>query len=310
MTIPFYKIQVAGTGFVLVDLEQIVALQEADRDVREEEGVTLTPDLYGDAARALCDRNFGVGASGAIFLAADNTVRPFSAAGAPLRYADDALLCAARYAFDTGRVTNRSIAFETPYGQRRVDVLGAHEFRLNVGSPFSTLGGRVITAETTGIVESIEREGARAAYAAIHVHDDIVVAFPEGIETLNFSGFAALVQRAFPGKAATPVVARCVTHDAILARIPSRRDVNACAVAAASLVAAVSMGMSGFDAVVMFERSAPDDAPSNLIAKDRDNSRRLAASWDRGENDLYVTGTGGYVFEGKFDFAPSATRDR
>jgi diaminopimelate epimerase len=293
MTLPFYKLQLAGNGFILVDLEQV------HPEGGGSEG--LTSDLFADAARRICERRFGVGASGAIFLSRDNTIRIFSAQGTPARHGDDALLCAARYAFDTGRITNKNIAFKTPQGEKKVMVLGSHEFKINIGSPFSLLGGRVITKDTPLVVETIERDGVRAAYAAIHVHDDIVVAFPEGMGMLNFAGFGALVQKAFPGRQAIPVVARCVTRETIFARMPLKRDTGCCAAAAASLVAAMASGQCDADAVVIFEQTSPDEPAQNVIARDRDNSRRLAVSWDASENDLLVTGTGGYLFEGKFD---------
>lgn len=309
MTVPFYKLQLAGNGFILVDLAQIrpdgqTGSDEASNvlsDTTTPGATALESDLFPEAARRLCDRRFGIGASGAIFLSADNTIRIFGAQGQQVTNGDDAILCAARYAFDSGRLTNRTITFRTPLGERKVTVLGAHEFRLNVGSPFSLLNGRVITPNSNGVVETIERDQVRSAYAAIHIHEDVVIAFPEGIGTLNFSGFNALIQKAFPSKQVTPAIARCVTKETILVRTAVKRESGCCAVAAASLVAAFSSGICEKDAVVMFEYAGTDGQPDEAVAKDRDNSRRLAVSWDAAENDLFVTGTGGYLFEGKFD---------
>jgi len=311
MTVPFFKLQLAGNGFILVDLAQIRPY-ERERTVPTDDAAAALPagpgggiesNLYPEAARKLCDRRFGVGATGAIFLSADNTIRIFGAQGQPVTNGDDAILCAARYAFDSGRLTNRTITFRTPLGERKVTVLGAHEFRLNIGSPFSLLSGRVITTNSNGIVETIERDQVRAAYAAIHIHEDVVVAFPEGLGTLNFSGFSSLIQKAFPAKQVTPAIARCVTKETILVRTAVKRESGCCAVAAASLVAAFSTGLGEKDAVVIFEYAGTDGQPDEAVAKDRDNSRRLAVSWDAAENDLFVTGTGGYLFEGKFDLS-------
>jgi len=51
----------------------------------------------------------------------------------------------------------------------------------------------------------------------------------------------------------------------------------------------------------MFEHTGSDGQIDNAIARDRDNSRRLAAIWDTNANELFAIGSGGYLFEGKFD---------
>jgi diaminopimelate epimerase len=291
MTIPFFKMQVAGNGFALVDADQ-------PKDPKER----LPPDRYADASRAICDRRYGVGASGVIFLSADNTIRILNASGAMVGSAGDALLCAARYAFDSGRVKNRLISFRNQTGDVSVAILGAHDFRVNLGSPFSLLDHRVVDPTAASVIESLEQDGVRSSCAALHVGDDVVVALPDGMGVLNYAGFNALVQKAFPGRQVIPVVARCVTRETILARAAVKRPSGSCAAAAAALVTAISAGNCEKDAVVMFEPPGSDGAIDDAIAKDRDASRRLLVSWDRAENDVLVTGTGGYVFEGKFDF--------
>lgn len=291
MTIPFFKMQVAGNGFALVDVDQA-------KDPEER----LGSERYADAARSMCDRRYGIGASGAVFLSNDNTIRVFNASGTMVGSGSDAVLCAARYAFDSGRVKNRNISFHGQSGDIAVAVLGAHDFRVNVGSPFSLLDHRVVDPSAASVIESLEQDGVRSSCAALHIGDDVVVALPEGMGMLNYAGFNALVQKAFPGKQVIPVVARCITRDTILARAAVKRPSGSCAAAAAALVTAISAGNCEKDAVVMFEAPGSDGAIEEAIAKDRDASRRLLVSWDRAENDVLVTGTGGYVFEGKFDF--------
>lgn len=306
MILPFYKLQIAGNGFILVDTGSITGPDGMESDAMvppPESSPSLPSDRYGEAAKRLCDRRYGVGATGAIFLSRDADIRVFNAQGVAVHQADDAYLCAARFAFDTGRASRRAIRFRTALGEREVEVLGAHEFRLGVGSPFAMIGGRVITAKSPGIVETIEREGVRAAYAAIHVHEDVVVAYPEGLGLLNFASFNALVQKTFPGRPALTVTARCVTRETILVRTNVKRESGACASAAAALTAAICSGTAEPEALVMFDPSGTDGQPDEAIARDRDNSRRLAVTWDADANEIFVIGTGGYLFEGKFDLS-------
>lgn len=290
MTVPFYKLQLAGNGFILIDLSALT-----------EQESSLTPDKYATVARRLCDRRFGVGANGAIFLAKDNTIRIFNAQGNSASEADDAFLCAARFAFDSGRVTHKTITFKTPRGEKVIDVLGAHEFRIALGSPFALIGGHIITKGSDKLVEMIERDGIRTAYSALHIHEDVVVAFPQSLGTLNHASFASLIQKAFPGKNVLPVIARAVTKETILLRTNVKRESSCCAAASAALTAAVCAGITSTEAVIMFEQTGSDGQPDTAIAQDKDNSRRLAGIWDTKINELYAIGTGGYLFEGKFD---------
>lgn len=290
MTLPFYKLQLAGNGFILVDLAAFGTGEAAPN-----------ADLYGSIARRLCDRRYGVGATGVIFLSKDNTVRIFGAQGTASVEADDAILCAARFAFDSGRAINKTIVFKTPRGDRTVDVLGAHEFRIAVGSPFALLSGLVITSGSDKLVELIERDGIRTAYSALHIHEDVVVAFPQSLGTLNYASFGALVQKAFPSRTVLPVIARAVTRETILVRANVKRESGSCAAAAAALTAAVCSGTADKEALVMFEHTGSDGQPDTVIALDRDNSRRLAVIWDTKANELFTVGSGGYLFEGKFD---------
>ncbi len=294
MTIPFYKLQLAGNGFILIDLSTV---KDHPKD--------LTPDTYGQVARRFCDRRFGVGATGVIFLSKDNTIRIFNALGNASAEADDAFLCASRYAFDSGRVTNRKIVFKTQREEKTIEILGAHEFRIALGSPFALISGHIITPGSDKLVEMIERDGIRTAYSALHIHEDVVVAFPQSLGILNFASFNSLVQKAFPSKNVLPVVARSVTRDTILIRTNVKKESGCCAAAGSALTAAVCAGIADQQAVIMFQQTGSDGQPDTEIAQDKDNSRRVAVIWDTKLNELYAIGSGGYLFEGKFDVDPS-----
>lgn len=300
MTIPFYKMQLAGNGFILVDLNALEA-EKKERNAAGDREPAFGSELYGEASRILCNRKFGVGASGAIFLSGDNTLRMFSHRGKPIHPADDALLCAARFAFDTGRVAQSTIEFSTVRETLRIDVLGAHEFRIPLGSPFSLLKGTVISPDCGNIVETITHEGSEISCSALHIRQDVVTAFPRSLGTLDYSGFSALVRKAFPDRNIIPVIAHSITSDTIILKAKPRFESAVCASAAAALVTSVCSGLSGHELLVMFETPGTEGQPDAIIARDRDNTSRLAASWNTADNELYVIGSGGYVFEGKFD---------
>jgi len=286
MTIPFFKLQVAGNGFVLIDTALV-----PDLDV----------SLHDIIARRLCDRRYGVGATGVIFLSSDNTIRIFDKRGIMQHRAADALLCAARFAFDTGRSAHKRIVFKTAREELNIDVLGAHEFRLSVGSPFSLLSGALVTADSTDLTETIERNGVRTNYTALHINEDVVIAHPLGLGILESREFSALVRRAFPDRFVLAVIARPITRETITVSAPPGRCSAISAAAAAALVAYHTAGMCDCESVVLFGKTRQTAQPDESISLDRDNSRRLAVSWDSITADISVIGTGGYLFEGKFD---------
>jgi len=290
-TVPFIKLQIAGNGFILVDYSQV----PPDRRIPTER--------WPDAARTLCDRRFGVGASGAAFLGGENLLRVFNRRGESARNAEDALLCVARYAYDSGKSQKREIRFETATGSKSVSVLGAHEFRVSCGSPFSLLGGRIVTPLSAEISEIIEHDGIRTAFAGLHVTEDILVAFPQTLGALDYSSLKGLAAKAFPDRRVTPVIARALTRDTVLARVQGRDTATVCAAATGALVASACAGLAERDSLVLFDFGGVASSPDYVLETDRDQSRRVAVSWEAEANELFVTGSGGYLFEGKFDLS-------
>lgn len=299
MIVPFYKMQLAGNGFILIDITALEAKRGENTD--KPEGPSLQLSQYEEASRVLCNRKYGIGANGTIFLSGDNTIRMFSSRGKPVYPADDALLCAARFAFDSGRVASSVIEFTTIRGPLKIDVLGAHQFRLSLGSPFSLLNGSLIGPDCGKLVETIKHEDTEIACSAVHIRQDVVTAFPRSLGTLDYTGFASLVKRAFPNKNIIPVIAQSITRDTIILKVKPRLESATCASAAAALVTAVCSGLSGYEILVLFETPGKDGQPDAIVARDRDNTSKLAARWEPKENELSVIGSGGYVFEGQFD---------
>ncbi|ULQ60525.1 hypothetical protein K7I13_04295 [Brucepastera parasyntrophica] len=131
MTIPFLKMQLAGNGFILIDPDNL------QKEQNQPDGQDFFPaDYYPVIAQRLCNRRYGVGASAVIFLAKDNTIRVFNPQGQLLSEADDALLCAARFAFDSGRVKNHTIVFTTPREEKKLKSSVPMNSRLYAELPF------------------------------------------------------------------------------------------------------------------------------------------------------------------------------
>ncbi len=299
MTFPFYKLQLAGNGFILCDF---LHFSEDEKDKPE-----FRRADWKATARKICSRRFGVGASGCIFLGRDNSIQIYNSEGLLTDEADDALLCAARYAFDSGRTDGKKILFHLPHAPEKklkVDILGANEFRISCGAPFSLLKENVITPGSTEINEIIENEGIDGSYAAVHLREDVLVSWPHKRGAFSFQDFADLTHKAFPKKKVIPVVANPITDDTIIAKAFPRGMSGTCSVAASVLCASVCSGATGHQSMVMFRQPGDGGLPDTMLEQDTDSSRRLAVFWDYNENEkneIYAVGSGAYIFEGKFD---------
>ncbi|MGA8849304.1 MAG: diaminopimelate epimerase [Dehalococcoidia bacterium] len=112
----FSKLQATGNDFILVDT--ITGPGESD---------------WGELARAMCDRHFGIGADGLILVqnstSADLKMRLFNSDGSEAEVSGNGLRCFAKYAIEKGlvgkvssraRQSNRSLTIETLSGVRKV----------------------------------------------------------------------------------------------------------------------------------------------------------------------------------------------
>lgn len=119
----FSKLQATGNDFILIDT--FTAQREAD---------------WGELARAMCDRHFGIGADGLILAQnstiADLKMRIFNSDGSEAEVSGNGLRCFAKYAIEKGLIApmksessraesrcnrgNRSLTIETLSGVRKV----------------------------------------------------------------------------------------------------------------------------------------------------------------------------------------------
>jgi len=112
----FSKLQATGNDFILVD----ASARSGKRD-------------WGELARAVCDRHFGIGADGLILVQnsaiADLKMRLFNSDGSEAEVSGNGLRCFAKYAIEKGLVgkmssraeqSSRSLTIETLSGVRKV----------------------------------------------------------------------------------------------------------------------------------------------------------------------------------------------
>ena len=303
MTVPFFKLHVAGDDFVLVDASKIGGFQAVD----------------GSLAQAILDRRRGVGGRGAIFVAQGETAgtvatRFFLGDGTESYSSFDAWFCAARWAFDSGRASGGKVRISTARGDRTLTALDSRSFAMEMDPPLSHAEiGRILRPEdrddarldlivdgksTSAYLISLDRP-----YAAIVCSD--TGPGPKRIRT-------ALVGLA--GEA-VPVVVRPAGRE--LVRFSAAEGVDRIAAAAVAVAAATLARKAEGEAVAEWRgrgaavrfadfgsgKKAPDagvrrvdDGPAVLIDRGR-----FWIEW-KSPHRLLVAGLAEYAFEGRFDY--------
>jgi len=102
----FYKYQNLGNDFVILD----------NRD----EGLSTGQNFV----ERICDRHFGVGADGILYLAKDNVMRIFNPDGSEAEMCGNGALCMARFMYDNGYAHEKEISLQTKGGEVRLFIEG------------------------------------------------------------------------------------------------------------------------------------------------------------------------------------------
>jgi diaminopimelate epimerase len=140
----FSKSQATGNDFILMDtLTQTLSL----------EGIGPGDADWGELARAMCDRHFGIGADGLILVQnstiADFKMRIFNADGSEAEVCGNGLRCFAKYAIEKGIARSQTIALKG--GGPREGELKSRGNRDNPSLAIETLSGiRKVKAYMSG----------------------------------------------------------------------------------------------------------------------------------------------------------------
>ncbi len=291
MRLHFYKMQIGGNSFLLIDNTQ-----------------DISPKDFKRIAEKICSKQYGVGASGIIFCAENNAIYVYDSKGNQNKNFFDALFCAARYYFDSGKITHtkdfsQKIRFTTQEGTKELDIISSREFALNLGSPFSLLNGKLLTEDESSCIENIAVDQKTICLSGIHLADDFLICIPGNNNTLPFSELYLKLKKNYKNKQIYLAYARQITKESILLKT-LKKGLSTCTGSAASaLVSLWYSGTSDKAAVCIFQ-----EGPSSLwkqqekLSEDKDGSRKITILWDTEKNEITAIGTGGYIFEGFFDY--------
>lgn len=293
MRIHFYKLHLGGNSFILIDTESEKQLAIKD---------------YPEFSKSICNRRYGVGSSGCIFLDEQNNVRVYRPDGTECADFYDALFCTARYAFDSGRMAKNSngdyeLKFNTLKGEKNLKVISSREFEVVLGSAFSFSSGKIINSESTSIMETIEIDQHKIKMAGIHILSDILVTSPKTLSSKPFFLLYTKLREIFKPQKIFLTYSQAVTKETLCIRTIKRGENTSCASAAAALISSVISGTSNNGAVCVFTQGNKSlFEEQNLLVKDTDDSKKITILWDTQENSLRAIASGGYLFEGFFEY--------
>jgi diaminopimelate epimerase len=176
MEIPFTKLHGNGNDFVIID---------------EYEKIIIPDEMKGQFAAIYCDRRFGIGADGVIYLSKSEKsllkMRILQPDESEAEMCGNGIRCLAKYAFDAG-YTKESCTVETPAGEIGV-VMGYREdeFSATITMPIPKFDRKDIPA--TGDGEYKERIGEFDVYA-VNTGVPHAVIIVDAIDTLDVEAAA------------------------------------------------------------------------------------------------------------------------
>jgi diaminopimelate epimerase len=278
MELTFYKLRLCDSDILLVD--------DLEGDGKDRD--------WESAARALLHRRRGAGADRLAVLSKPERelrLRVLRPDGEPGPCAD-AALCAARYLLDSGRSGADAVALRISGGELRVDVLDSASLGLSLGPPRGLPEGEPIGAEAAAArTTSIEAGGERYQVLPIRAGlppADAAAVFADGGAARARARIASSRREASRKRGSRPaaeapavVAVRVASRGELLVSAPSGGALDCCAVAAAALAAAASVGYADREAMV------------------RMGSGALWAEWAQA-GSLYVAARPEYVYRGEF----------
>ncbi|WP_128894316.1 diaminopimelate epimerase [Longirhabdus pacifica] len=270
----FTKMHGLGNDFVIVNDEQV-------------------PHNIHELAEQICDRHFGVGADGLVYILpsqqADVKMRIFNADGTEAEQCGNAIRCVAKYVYDHQLTNKRQLEIETAVSVQRV-VLTVEDnkvstVQVDMGAPILQ-GTQIPTVIQSDVVKQhpIEIEGTTFHFTAVSMGNPHCVIFVDDAVNTDLHAWGPKIEKHsyFPNK---------INVEFVTAVSPQHLDMRvwergvgptlACGTGAcATLVAAVLNGKADRSATVSL-------AGGDLYIK-----------WNEADDHVYMTGAATEVYTG------------
>jgi diaminopimelate epimerase len=272
MEFNFYKIQTCGNDFILANF-----LYEQPPDERNLRII----------AKKACKSHSGIGANGILFIAKGDEheikIQSFTAAGETPGLFNDAAVCAAKFAFDSGFASKDRIGIETVNGVRIVEVIDSAHFRIDLGPPKTLEGDEEIKEQPNKDFNSIvEFEGIRHVLTPLFLHRHAAVMVTNQ-HSGSLKSVGASAKAAYKDFEVTPIFVRIFSRDQIAMHVKWYRNMpDFSSAGGAAIVSAIVNGFCEQTVIVNCNRDT------------------LFAQWNQSDNHVLVTLSPQYVFSGSY----------
>lgn len=259
------------------------------------EGEALLPANAGELAIKLCDRFFGIGADGLVYILpsdkADFMMRIMNSDGSEAEQCGNAIRCVAKYVYDRGLTDKRSVTIETiGAGAQKVELTvengKAVKVKVDMGAPI--LKGLQIptTVDADQVIDyPIEVDGRQFRFTAVSMGNPHCVIYVDDAVNFDLHTWGPKLEKhpMFPRKVNVEF-ATVKTRDYADMRVWERGagPTLACGTGAcATLVSSVLNGLTDRTAIVSLKGG------------------ELLIEWSEADNHVYMTGPAQEVYTGK-----------
>jgi len=279
--IRFTKAQGMGNDFLIIEVEDVATLRTAS-----------------DLARGMCQRNYGAGADGIVFVTrarhadADFASRIFNADGSEAGVSGNGTRCAAAYLYHAGLWSERRVRIATAAGVktgRLVAREGAHfEFEFDMGRP--NLSSEAVPMSITPPIEQVVRYplhlgGDVLEVTCLSMGNPQCIIFVTDLNAVNLEEVGPLIEDhpIFPDRANVEF-ARAISRDEIEIRIWERGAGHTLSSGTGSCASAVAAALNG-----LTERGVRVRTEGGLLRVD----------W-RNDDRVMLTAAAEVVYEGRW----------
>lgn len=259
------------------------------------EGETVLPANAGELAVSLCDRFFGIGADGLVYILpsdkADFMMRIMNSDGSEAEQCGNAIRCVAKYVYDRGLTRKKSVTIETiGAGAQQVELTvengKAVKVKVDMGAPI--LKGLQVptTVDEDQVVDyPIVVDGREFRFTAVSMGNPHCVIYVDDAVSFDLHTWGPKLEKhpMFPRKVNVEF-ATVKTRDYADMRVWERGagPTLACGTGAcATLVSSVLNGLTDRTAVVSLKGG------------------ELLIEWNETDNHVYMTGPAQEVYSGK-----------
>ncbi|MEA1911490.1 MAG: hypothetical protein U9N32_07435 [Spirochaetota bacterium] len=274
MELNFYKLQIGGNDLLLVN-----QINKA----------TISTEILPQIAKNICKRNKGVGANGIIFLYSGkkNEVKMkfYNSKGNIGHISYDAVLCSAKYIFNSGLTGSDYIKINSDFGLFTVDCIDSNSFRIDLGEARNEQNELLSGNSTSDFSKQVIIDGRATVYTPVTFKDTGISVFfanKQKNDKKEISNYFRQVRKKRQYRTAFITI---FNEEEIGVETYSQYSIRDNSFIAA--IAGVSSVLNGLC-----------DRELTIYYK----SDTLFFQWDIESNGIYITGQPDYVFSGNYYF--------